>query len=45
MDQNVLYFFDRNPEALLLYEGFESKVLAEVDNVEIINKKCFSDMA
>lgn len=35
MDQNVLYFFDRNPEALLLYEEFESKVLAEVDNVEI----------
>ena len=23
MDQNVLYFFDGKPEALLLYEAFE----------------------
>ena len=29
MDQNVLYFFDREPEALPLYEVFEEKVLSE----------------
>ena len=28
MDQNVLYFFDREPEALPLYEVFEEKVLS-----------------
>ena len=35
MDQNVLYFFDRKPEALSLYEVFEKKVLSEVGNVDV----------
>lgn len=35
MNQNVLYFFDRKPEALLLYEAFEQKVLSEISGVEV----------
>lgn len=35
MDQNVLYFFDRKPEALSLYEVFEKKVLSEINNVDV----------
>ena len=35
MDQDVLYFFDRKPEALPLYESFEQKVLSQVDSVKV----------
>ncbi len=35
MDQDVLYFFDRKPEALPLYEAFEQKVLSEMDDVKV----------
>ncbi|MCI8593084.1 MAG: hypothetical protein HFI88_12290 [Lachnospiraceae bacterium] len=34
MDQNVLYFFDGKPEALLLYEAFEERVFSKVDGVK-----------
>jgi len=35
MDQDVLYFFDRKPEALPLYEAFERKVFSEIGNVKV----------
>ena len=35
MDQDVLYFFDRKPEALSLYEAFEQKVLSAVEDVKV----------
>lgn len=35
MNQDVLYFFDRKPEALPLYETFEQKVFSEVDGVKV----------
>lgn len=35
MDQNVLFFFDRKPEALSLYEAFEKKVLSGVSHVDV----------
>lgn len=35
MDQDVLYFFDRKPEALPLYEAFEQKVLSAVEDVKV----------
>lgn len=35
MNENVLYFFDRKPEALPLYEAFEQKVFAAVENVKV----------
>ena len=35
MDQDVLYFFDRKPEALPLYEAFEERVFSEVDGVKV----------
>ncbi len=35
MDQDVLYFFDRKPEALSLYEAFEQKVLSAVKDVKV----------
>ena len=35
MDREVLYFFDRKPEALPLYEAFEQKVLSQVDSVKV----------
>ena len=35
MDQDVLYFFDRKPEALPLYEAFEQKVFSQVDGVKV----------
>ena len=35
MDRDVLYFFDRKPEALPLYEAFEQKVLSQVDSVKV----------
>ena len=35
MEQDVLYFFDRKPEALPLYEAFEQRVRSEVDGVKV----------
>lgn len=35
MNENVLYFFDGKPEALPLYEAFEQKVFAAVENVKV----------
>ncbi len=35
MEQDVLCFFDRKPEALPLYEVFEEKLFSEVDGVEV----------
>ncbi|MCI9142893.1 MAG: hypothetical protein HFH87_09770 [Lachnospiraceae bacterium] len=35
MRQDVLYFFDRKPEALPLYETFEQKVLSGMDGVTV----------
>ena len=35
MEQDVLCFFDRMPEALPLYETFEQKVFSEVKGVKV----------
>lgn len=35
MNKDVLYFFDKKPEALSLYEFFEQKVLSEIGPVSI----------
>lgn len=35
MTPDVLFFFNRDPAVLPLYEAFETRVLAEVDNVTI----------
>lgn len=35
MNQDVLFFFDKSPEALPLYEAFEERVLSEFDDVRI----------
>lgn len=35
MEPDVLYFFDGRPEALLLYEVFEQKVLSAVNGVKV----------
>ena len=35
MEQDVLCFFDRNPEALSLYEAFEQKVFSVVEGVKV----------
>lgn len=35
MSPDVLFFFNRDPAALPLYEAFEARVLAEVDGVAI----------
>ena len=35
MGPDVLFFFNKDPAALPLYEAFESRVLAEVGNVTI----------
>lgn len=35
MNQNVLLFFDKNPEALPLYEALEERILAEIPDVAI----------
>ena len=34
MDDQVLFFFDQMPEALPLYETFEKKLYAEIENIE-----------
>ena len=35
MTPDILFFFNKDPAALPLYEAFETRVLAEVDNVTI----------
>ena len=35
MNQDVLFFFEQNPAALLLYEIFEQRVLSEIGEVKI----------
>lgn len=35
MNEDVLRFFDKKPEALPLYEAFEHKVLSEISSVSI----------
>jgi len=35
MDQNTLFFFNEKPQAIPLYEAFESRLLAELEGVEI----------
>lgn len=35
MNQDILYFFEKKPEALPLYEVFERKVFAEVGDVDV----------
>ena len=35
MGPDILFFFNRDPAALPLYEAFETRVLAEIDNVTI----------
>ena len=35
MSPDVLFFFNKDPAALSLYEAFETRVLAEVDNTAI----------
>lgn len=35
MSPDVLFFFNKDPAALPLYETFESRLLAEVENVSI----------
>lgn len=35
MDTDIFFFFDKSPAALPLYEAFERRVLAEIENVKI----------
>ena len=35
MNQDILLFFDKHPEALPLYEAFEERILAEIRDVKI----------
>ncbi len=35
MGPDILFFFDKDPAALPLYEAFESRALTEVENVSI----------
>ena len=35
MTPDILFFFNRAPAALPLYEAFETRVLAEIDNVTV----------
>lgn len=35
MDQNTLFFFNEHPQAIPLYEAFESRLLAELEGVNI----------
>ena len=35
MNQDVLYFFDGHSGALSLYQAFERRVLAEIEQVEV----------
>ncbi len=35
MNQDILFFFDKNPEALPLYEALEERILSEIPDVKI----------
>ena len=35
MNGDILFFFEKNPEALPLYEAFEKRVLSEIEGVTI----------
>lgn len=35
MDEKVLFFFDRHPDALPLYEKLEGQLLSELENVAV----------
>ncbi len=35
MTPEILFFFSKDPAALFLYEAFEARVLAEIDNVAV----------
>ena len=35
MEQDVLCFFDKKPEALPMYEAFEQKIFLEMDGVKV----------
>lgn len=39
MNQEILYFFDKNPSALPIYETFEQRVFDEIGQVSIKVKK------
>lgn len=39
MDQNILFFFNQKPEAIPLYEAFESRLLSELEGVVIQPQK------
>lgn len=39
MDQNTLFFFNRHPEAIPLYEAFEERILSELEGVAIQPQK------
>ena len=35
MNQDILFFFDKNPEALPLYEALEERILSEIPDVKV----------
>ena len=35
MDENILHFFDQDPDALPLYERLEKRILSEISDVRI----------
>lgn len=35
MNQDILFFFDKHPEALPLYEALEERILSEIPDVKI----------
>lgn len=35
MDENILFFFNKHPDAFPLYEAFEHRVLMEIEDVRI----------
>ena len=39
MDQNTLFFFNEHPQAIPLYEAFESRLLSELEGVVIQPQK------
>ncbi len=39
MDQNTLFFFNEHPEAVYLYEAFEARLLAELEEVTVKPQK------
>lgn len=35
MNQEVLFFFEKTPDAIPLYEALEERILSEIENVQI----------